>query len=105
MTLNLRRFSRPEANFIACAVVLTLACFATIPAAHAGIVSFSGVTPLPFPPPPGLHPGDQPPVPTPIIFSEQPGFGVALPGGIPVDHNGSVVVAAPVVSGNVVSPL
>jgi hypothetical protein len=34
-----------------------------------------------------------------------PGFGTALVGGIPVDHDGSVVSAAPVVSGNVVNPL
>jgi hypothetical protein len=105
MTLNLRRFSRPEANILAGILVLALACFAAIPAAHAGIVSFSGVTPLPGPPAPNVLPGSQPPVPTPIIFPEQPGFGVALAGGIPVDHNGSVVTAAPVVSGNVVNPL
>jgi hypothetical protein len=105
MTLNLRRFSRPEAIFFACVLVFTLACFVTIPAACAGIVSFSGVTPLPAPPAPGVHPGDQPPIPTPIIFPEQPGAAFALAGGIPVDHDGSVVTAAPVVSGNVVNPL
>jgi hypothetical protein len=49
-------------------------------------------------------PGSQPPLPTPIIFPEFIN-GTVLAGGIPVDHNGSVVVAAPVESGNVVNPL
>jgi hypothetical protein len=108
MKLNLRRFSRPEANIFACVLVLTLAIFAAVPAAHAGIVSFSGVTPLPGPPAPNVLPGSQPPLPTPIVFNELAGVGgvgIAPAGGIPVDHDGSVAVAAPVETGNVINPL
>ncbi len=104
MKPNFGRMLRPESIFLSCALVFVVASLGTLPA-NAGIVSFSGVTPLAGPPAPGVHPGDQPPVPNPIIFPEQPGFGVALAGGIPVDHDGSVVTAAPVVSGNVVNPL
>jgi hypothetical protein len=81
-----------------------VACLGAIPA-QAGIVSFSGVTPLAGPPAPNVLPGSQPPVPNPIIFPEQPGAAIAPAGGIAVDHNGSVVSAAPVVTGNVVNPL
>jgi hypothetical protein len=102
MTRKLGRLSRPESIFFAWALVFVLACLGAAPA-QAGIVSFSGVTPLPGPPAPNVLPGSQPPVPSPIIFPEQPGTAFAL-AGIPVDHDGSVVVAAPVVSGNVVNP-
>jgi hypothetical protein len=71
---------------------------------HAGIVSFSGVTPLGGPPAPNVLPGSQPPVPTPIIFPEFTN-GLVPIGGIAVDHDGSVVVASPTVTGNVVNPL
>jgi hypothetical protein len=104
MTLNLRRFSRPESNIFACVLVLTLACFAATPAAHAGIVSFSGVTPLGGPPAPNVLPGSQPALPTPIIFPEFIN-GFIPAGGVAVDHNGSVVVASPVESAGVVNPL
>jgi len=104
MTRNLRRLSRPEAIVFVWALAFVFAAFAAIPAAHAGIVSFSGVTPLGGPPAPGVHPGDQPPVPTPIIFPEFLN-GVIPVGGVKVDHDGSVVVASPVETGNVVNPL
>ncbi len=103
MTRKLGRMNRPESIFLAWALVVVAACLGAIPA-QAGIVSFSGVTPVPGPPAPNVLPGSQPPVPTPIIFPEQPGVATAL-AGIPVDHDGSVVSAAPVVSGNVVNPL
>jgi len=104
MKLNLRRFSRPEAKICACFLSFTLVCFAAIPAAHAGIVSFSGVTPLAGPPAPNVLPGSQPVLPTPIIFPEFINGAVPV-GGVAVDHNGSVVVASPVESAGVVNPL
>src|SRR4051812_47681087 len=104
MKLNLRRFNPPESNILAGVIVFTLVCFLAVPAAPAGIVSFSGGTPLPGPPATGVHPGDQPALPTPIIFPEFIN-GAILAGGVPVDHNGSVVVAAPVESAGVVNPL
>jgi hypothetical protein len=105
MTLKLRRPRRHRQNILILPAVLFLSVglFATLPA-HAGIVSSSGVTPLAVAPGTGVHPGDQPPLPTPIIFPEVIG-GIAPAGGIAVDHNGSVVVAAPVESANVVNPL
>jgi hypothetical protein len=103
MTRKLGRQRRPESIFLACALVFVVACLSAIPV-QAGIVSFSGVTPLPGPPAPGVHPGDQPPLPTPTVFPEVLN-GVAPVGGIAVDHNGSVVTASPVVSANVVNPL
>lgn len=104
MTRKLGRLRRPESIFFVGALVFVVACLSAMPA-QAGIVSFSGVTPLPGPPAPNVHPGSQPPVPTPIIFPEFAGTGFALAGGIPVDHDGSVVVAAPVESTSVVNPL
>ena len=102
MTRKLGRLRRPESIFLAWALVFVVACLGAIPA-QAGIVSFSGVTPLPGPPAPNVLPGSQPPIPTPIIFPELPGTGTAI-GAIPVDHNGSVVVASPVESANIVNP-
>lgn len=104
MTRKLGRLSRSESTFLKLALVFVVACLGVAPT-QAGIVSFSGVTPLPGPPAPNVLPGSQPPVPTPIIFPELPGFGIAPVGGIPVDHNGSVVSAAPVESANIVNPL
>src|SRR3954464_12319703 len=102
MMRTMWRLSRPESILFVWAVVAVV-CLSAI-SAQAGIVSFSGVTPLAGPPAPGVHPGDQPPLPTPIVFPEVLN-GVAPVGGIAVDHNGSVVSAAPVVSSNVVNPL
>jgi hypothetical protein len=103
----MRRVARPQITFIAASLTVAFAVFASCSATYAGIVSVSGVTQLPGPPPGGVHPGDQPPVPSPIVFNELAGvggIGIAPAGGIPVDHNGSVVVAAPVESANVVNP-
>jgi hypothetical protein len=91
-------------HFTFIVIVCVANAFGAPSAACAGIVSFSGVTPLAGPPAPNVLPGSQPPVPSPIIFPELPGSGIALL-GIPVDHDGSVVTAAPVLSGNVVNPL
>src|SRR3954447_7655923 len=102
MTRKLGRLSRSESIFLKLAFVV--ACLGVTPA-RAGIVSFSGVTPLAGPPAPNVLPGSQPPIPTPIIFPELPGFGLAPVGGIPVDHDGSVVSAAPVESANIVNPV
>jgi hypothetical protein len=103
MTRKLGRLARPDSIFLAWALVFAVACLGTAPA-HAGIVSFSGVTPLPGPPAPNVLPGSQPPLPTPIIFPELIGGGIAPVGGIRVDHNGSVVSASPVESANIVNP-
>jgi hypothetical protein len=104
MMRKIGRLGRPESIFLACALVFAVAVFFAIPV-QAGIVGFSGVTPLAAPPSPNVLPGSQPPVPTPIIFPEFAGIGTAPVGGIPVDHNGSVVVAAPVESSGIVNPL
>jgi hypothetical protein len=107
-------------------LALLVAIFASIQAqsAHAafGITSVTGATQLPGPPAPNVLPGsvEQPigfPIPlgNPIIFHEVL-TGVVRPVaptplhpfaaiGLDVDHNGSNVSAAPVVSGNVVNPL
>jgi hypothetical protein len=104
MTRNTWRLSRPASIFLAWAIVLVIACMATIPA-QAGIVSFAGVTPLGGPPAPSVLPGAQPPVPTPIVFLETVGV-IGARAGLPVDHvvTGDVAVA-PVTSGGVVNPL
>jgi hypothetical protein len=73
-------------------------------ALRAGIVSFSGVTPLAGPPAPSVLPGAQPPLPTPIVFRET--SGVVGAGGLPVDHRVTGnVTAAPVETGGVVNPV
>jgi hypothetical protein len=103
MTRKLGRFIRPDSIFFAWALVFVVACLGAIPA-QAGIVSFSGVTPLGGPPAPNVLPGSQPPIPTPIVFLET--TGIVGAGGLPVDHlvTGNVT-AAPVTSGGVVNPL
>ena len=84
-----------------------------------GIVSVSGATELPGPPPPNLFEGSvEQPVDTvgtffglPIVFHEKLG-GYILPTigypngllGMGVDHDGSAVDVSPVVDGAVVSP-
>jgi hypothetical protein len=87
-----------------------------------GISAVAGVTLVPGPPAPNVLPGsvEQPigfplPVGNPVIFPEVQA-GIVKPGtpsaqhplaniGLDVDHNGSNVSAAPVVSGNIVNPL
>src|SRR6187549_3296339 len=83
MTRKRGRHNRPESIFLAWALVFVVACLGAIPA-QAGIVSFSGVTPLGGPPAPNVLPGSQPPVPNPIVFLET--VGVVGAGGLPVDH-------------------
>jgi hypothetical protein len=108
----------------------TLAILAALPmclcaqSAHAafGISAVVGATQLPGPPPPDVLPGsnEQPvgspiPISTPIVFHEVLG-GAIVPDtptpehplanlGLDVDHDGSNVSAAPVVTSNVVNPL
>jgi hypothetical protein len=107
-------------------LALLLAAFASLQAqsAHAafGITSVVGATLLPGPPAPNVLPGsvEQPigspvPIGNPIIFPEVL-VGIVKPAaptpqhplaniGLDVDHNGTNVSAAPVVSGNIVNPL
>lgn len=107
-------------------LVLLLVAFASVQAQTAyaafGITSVIGATQLAGPPGPNVLPGsvEQPigfplPIGNPIIFHEVL-TGVVKPGvptpqhplaaiGLDVDHNGSNVSAAPVVSGNIVNPL
>ena len=84
--------------------------FAVVAAVHSqsafaafGITSVLGATELAGPPPPGVHPGDNEGA-LPIVFPEVLG-GTVSAGGLDVDHNGSNVVATPVVTANVVNPL
>jgi len=103
MIRNLGRLSRPLAIIFAWALVFVVACLGATPA-HAGIVSFSGVTPLGGPPAPNVLPGSQPALPNPIVFLET--VGVVGAGGLPVDHvvTGGLPVT-PVTTGAVVNPI
>src|SRR3954463_12823775 len=73
-----------------------------------GITSTAGAIELPGPPPPNVQPGSINEAGLPIIFPEIISGTVAPtllhPLGVDVDHNGSNVVAAPTISGNVVNP-
>jgi len=77
--------------------------------AHAafGITSASGAVELPGPPLLNVLPGSNE-APLPIVFPEVINGVVAAtqahPLGLDVDHDGSAVVAAPTISGNVVNP-
>lgn len=62
-----------------------------------------GATELSGPPPTSVYPGVNE-AGLPIIFPEVLGAVVFTPGGLPVDHNGTNVVATPTISGNVVNP-
>jgi hypothetical protein len=104
MTWNLRRASRPEARILAWMLIFSVGCLAAVPAVHAGIVSSVNVTVLGGPPAPNVLPGSNTTTPFPIVFPEVLG-GVVPAGGVAVDHNGSVVSAAPVESANIVNPL
>jgi len=103
MTWNMWRTYRPGINILACVLVFSLGCFA-VPTALAGIVSSSAVTVLGGAPAPNVLPGSNTTSPNPIVFPEVLG-GIVPAGGVPVDHDGSVVVASPVESGNIVTPL
>src|SRR4029078_12692193 len=72
--------------------------------AHAafGITSVSGAIELPGPPPPNVLPGGNE-SPLALIFPEVIG-GTVAGVGVPVDHDGSDVVAAPTLSGSIVNP-
>lgn len=95
--------------FAACATVLLAAVQAqsVFGAFGFGIGTVSGATPLPSPPPPSVTPGVTEGV-LPIIFPEVLGGTIvplpAHPLGMDVDHDGSNVVAAPTISGNIVNP-
>src|SRR5262245_5662674 len=98
-----RRFFR---RFIVLALGLLIVCTVAL-RAGASVICVSGCTVVAPPPLPGVHPGDyQPPTNlTPVVFKEFPGIGV-IPdlvgaGGRKVDHDGSVVQAYPVESGNI----
>ncbi len=68
-----------------------------------GITSVAGAIELPAPPPPNVLPGSNENA-QPIVFPEVLNATVMSPSGLPVDHNGTAVVAAPTISGNVVNP-
>jgi hypothetical protein len=72
-----------------------------------GINTVSGATPLPSPPPPNVHPGFNEGN-LPIVFPEVLNGTIVTTGanplGMDTDHDGSNVVAAPTISGNIVNP-
>jgi hypothetical protein len=88
-------------------VALFLATLATSAHAAFGVTSVAGGTLLPGPPPPSVLPGINE-APSPIVFPEVLNGIIAPtilnPLGLDVDHDGSNVVAAPTISGNVVNP-
>ncbi len=92
------------------ALFIALLASAGAQSAHAafGITSATGATILPGPPAPNVLPGSSEAA-LPLIFPEVLNGVVAPTGthplGLDVDHDGSNVVAAPTVSGNVVNPL
>jgi hypothetical protein len=67
-----------------------------------GITSTAGATES-LAPLPSVYPGASEAT-LPVIFPEILGAVVRNPNGLPVDHDGSAVVAAPTISGNVVNP-
>jgi len=104
MSWNLWRINRHRFTFFACALVLFLGVFTLASVCDAGIVGSSAVTVLGAPPAPNVLPGSNTTTPNPIIFPEVLG-GVIPAGGLAVDHDGSVVAATPVETGNIVNPL
>jgi hypothetical protein len=91
-------------------IVALFAALQVQPAVAAfGITSVTGAVELPGGPPPNVQPGgNEHPSGLPIIFPEVISGTVAAtvlhPLGMDVDHDGSNVVAAPTISGNVVNP-
>ncbi len=91
----------------ACLVALLAALPGQSVHAAFGITSVSGAIELPGPPPPNVLPGGNE-SPLALVFPEVLNGTVAATGshplGLDVDHDGSNVVAAPTISGNVVNP-
>src|SRR5690242_7733200 len=84
-------------------LVALLATLQAQPAVAAfGITSASGVTVSPAPLP-SVQPGVSEAT-LPVVFPEVLGGQVVSLAGLPVDHDGSTVVAAPTLSGNIVNP-
>jgi hypothetical protein len=100
----------PARNIALTAFLVALLAAVQPQTVHAafGITSASGAIALPGPPPPNVLPGSVE-GPFPIVFPEVINGVVAAtaahPLGLDVDHDGSNVVAAPTISGNVVNPL
>ncbi len=101
MNRNLSSLCPRSASIVAWLLGIVAICLASS-FAEAGIVSSSGVTVLAAPPPGNVLPGTNTTNPNPIIFPEVIG-GVVPAGGIAVDHDGSVVTAGPLESGNLVN--
>jgi hypothetical protein len=100
----------PARNVALTAFLVALLAASHSPSARAafGITSVSGAIELPGPPPPSVLPGGNE-SPLALVFPEVISGTVVATGahplGLDVDHDGSNVVAAPTISGNVVNPL
>jgi hypothetical protein len=92
----------PVRKFVLIATLGTLLAALGAQPANAVFIS-SGVIPLPSGPPPNIQPGGNENA-LPIVFPEMVGGRVTSLGGLPVDHDGSNVIASPTISGNVVNP-
>ncbi len=84
------------------AVLLTALSVRSAVAAF-GITSVSGANELLSPPLTDVQPGTVEGA-LPVVFHEVINGVVLTPAGMPVDHDGSNVVASPTISGNVVNP-
>jgi hypothetical protein len=99
----------PARSIALTAFLVALLAALQVQSAHAafGIASVTGAIELPGPPPPNVHAGSNE-NPLAIIFPEVISGTVMTtalhPLGLDVDHDGSNVVAAPTISGNVVNP-
>jgi hypothetical protein len=98
----------PARHLVLAVLVALIAAFQVRPVDAAfGITSVAGAIELPGGPPPNVQPGGNEGG-LPIIFPEVLNGTVAAtllhPLGLNVDHDGSNVVAAPTISGNVVNP-
>jgi len=93
----------PARHLVFTAFVALLAASQAQPVDAAfGITSATGVTVSPAPLP-SLQPGVSEAT-LPVIFPEVLNGRVTSPAGLPVDHDGSSVVASPTISGNIVNP-
>lgn len=94
--------------FFTAFLVALLAALQAQPAHAAfGITSVAGAIELPGGPPPDVHPGGNEgglPIIFPEVISGTVAATILHPLGLDVDHDGSNVVAAPTISGNVVNP-
>src|SRR6478736_3147365 len=99
----------PARNTVLTAFLVALLAALQGQSAHAafGITSVSGAIELPGPPPPNVLPGGNE-SPLALVFPEVISGTVVATGahplGLDVDHDGSNVVAAPTISGNIVNP-